>query len=406
MVKVVAITGLLGIAALPAMAQDDACTGRGKLSKKLSKPIAAAEEAFRNKDWPTVLAKVQEAEGIDAEKTEWDKFWMAEFKGIANTNLKQYEQAAPALEAAVNSPCMEEAVKKDRLRVLSQVEYSLKDWPKAIQYGDAAIKAGGDPELAVFVGNAYYASNDYKNAQRVLSEFITGQETAGKKPEEQSIRILQSACLNLDDEACVSQQSDRLVAFYPKLEYWQQVIGGMLRDSKNDKHLINILRLAQGADSLTKADEFNELGRLAVDVGLPGEAQQALAEGEKKGVFKTADEKARNTRLAEIARKAAALDKTTLDAQDARAKAKPTGDADVKLGAAYLSYSQPERAAEVLNRGIAKGGVKDADEANLLLGIAYLRANNKEGAAKAFQTVKTDPMLARIAKLWLIKTQA
>jgi hypothetical protein len=258
----------------------------------------------------------------------------------------------------------------------------------------------------VFIGNAYYAQNDYKNTQRVLSELVAGQESKGKKPEEQSIRILQSACLNLDDTACVAQQSDRLVNYYPKLEYWQQVIGGMLRESKSDKQLLNILRLADGAESLTKADEYNELGRLAIDSGLPGEAQMVLEAGEKKGIFKTANEKARNTRLLETAKKAAVLDKSTLDSQDARAKAKATGDADIKLGAAYLSYNQPDKAIEALNRGIGKGGVKDGDEAALLLGIAYLRSNNKEEAAKSFRNVKNDPMMARIAKLWLLRTQA
>ena len=56
-----------------------------------------------------------------------------------------------------------------------------------------------------------------------------------------------------------------------------------------------------------------------------------------------------------------------------RREAKPTGDSDVKLGAAYLSYGENDKAIEALQRGIGKGGVKDPDEAGLLLGIAYLR---------------------------------
>jgi hypothetical protein len=400
-----AIAGLMGMASSAAFAQD-ACTGRGKISKKVAKQIGAAQELFATKDWTAVLAKAQEADAVPIEKTEWEKFLINEFRALAYTNLKQYPEAAPALEASVASPCMEEAAKKDRLRVVTQVQYANKDWAKAIKYGDEAIKAGGDPELAIFIGNAYYAQNDYKNTQRILDELVTGQEAKGKKPEEQSIRILQSACLNLDDTACVVQQSERLVSHYPKLEYWQQVIGGMLRESKSDKQLLNILRLAEGAESLTKADEYNELGRLAVDQGLPGEAQMVLEAGERKGVFKTANEKARNARLLETAKKAAVLDKSTLDSQDARAKAKATGDSDIKLGAAYLSYNQPDKAIEALNRGIGKGGVKDGDEAAILLGIAYLRINNKEEAAKSFRNVKNDPMMTRIAKLWLLRTQA
>ena len=44
------------------------------------------------------------------------------------------------------------------------------------------------------------------------------------------------------------------------------------------------------------------------------------------------------------------------------------------------------------------------EEAALLLGIAQLRNNNTTEAAKAFRTVKNDPTMVRIAKLWLLNT--
>ena len=97
------------------------------------------------------------------------------------------------------------------------------------------------------------------------------------------------------------------------------------------------------------------------------------------------------------------LDKSTLDKQDASARAKPTGDSDVKLGAAYLSYGENDKAIEAIQRGLGKGGVKNPDEANLLLGIAYLRSSNKPEATKAFQAVNKDPGMMRIAKMWLLK---
>ena len=74
---------------------------------------------------------------------------------------------------------------------------------------------------------------------------------------------------------------------------------------------------------------------------------------------------------------AVTLDKSTLDKQDASARAKPTGDSDVKLGAAYLSYGENDKAIEAIKRGIGKGGVKNPDEAGLLLGIAYLRRTTR-----------------------------
>jgi len=138
--------------------------------------------------------------------------------------------------------------------------------------------------------------------------------------------------------------------------------------------------------------------------GLPGEAQSIIEKGFQKGVFKDAHDKDRANRLLAEAKGAVALDKSTLPKQDASARAKPTGDSDVKLGSAYLSYGEVDKAIEALQRGIAKGGVKNPDEAGLLLGMAYLRANNKPEANKAFATVNKTPTMTRIAKLWLLST--
>ena len=83
-------------------------------------------------------------------------------------------------------------------------------------------------------------------------------------------------------------------------------------------------------------------------------------------------------------------------------RAKTTGDSDVKLGAAYLSYGMNDKAIEALTRGIGKGGVKDPDEAGMLLGIAYLRTGKKDEAGKAFATVTKSPVLVRVAKFWMV----
>ena len=156
--------------------------------------------------------------------------------------------------------------------------------------------------------------------------------------------------------------------------------------------------------ALTDGPQYIEMAQLAMAQGLPGEAQAMLEKGQQKGAFNAARDKDHATRIMGEAKIAVANDKSTLEKQDAAARAKPTGDADVKLGAAYLSYGENDKAIEAIQRGLAKNGVKDTDEAGLLLGIAYLRANNKAEAAKAFQTVTKNPTMTRIAKLWMLST--
>ena len=238
----------------------------------------------------------------------------------------------------------------------------------------------------------------------MLTDVVAKQEAAGGTPDEQTYRILQGACVNLKDDACVTEQFEKLVKHYPKPMYWKDLTNTLLREASGDKQLLNVLRLADGVEILENPGQYFEVAQLAIAQGLPGEAQSAIEKGFKKEVFKAPQEKERANRLLAESKQAATLDKSTLAKQDDSARAKSTGDADVKLGAAYLSYGETDKAIEALKRGIGKGGVKNPDEAGLLLGIAYLRANNKDEAAQAFESVKQDPTMARIAKLWLLTT--
>ncbi len=407
----VAATGLIGTTIAVAQQPDAAAAPAGcsttKFSKKLQKPLNDIQKARDARDWEGMLVAVKEAEAVDVVKTDFDHFWLHELGGVAHANLKQYPEAVRELGLANQSPCMKEADKPQRAKVLMQLSYQAKDYPKAIEYGKRAAElAPDDAEVSNYLGNSYFQVDDMDNTRKVMTDMITKQEAAGKVPEEQAYRILQTSCLRLKDDACVVEQIEKLVKAYPKPTYWTDLINALLRVSRNDRELINILRLADGVDVMKDPSQYTEMAQLAMGQGLPGEAQAMIEKGVQKGVFSGAREKDHANRLLAEAKQAVTLDKSTLDKQDASARAKPTGDSDVKLGAAYLSYGQNDKAIEALQRGIGKSGVKNPDEAALLLGIAYLRANNKTEAAKAFQTVNKDPVLTRIAKLWLLNTSA
>jgi tetratricopeptide (TPR) repeat protein len=407
----VAAVGLIGTATVvaqqPAATPAPSACSTTKFSKKLEKPLNAIQKARDARDWEGMLVAVKEAAAVEVEKTDFDQFWLHELGGVAHANLKQYPEAVRELGLANESPCMKEADKPQRAKVLMQLSYQAKDYQKAIEYGNRALQLSpDDAEVTNYLGNSYFQVDDMENTRKVMTDMISKQEAAGKLPEEQAYRILQTACLRMKDDACVVEQIEKLVKGYPKPTYWTDLVNALLRVSRNDRELLNILRLADGVDVMKDPAQYIEMAQLAMGQGLPGEAQAMIEKGVQKGVFSGAREKDQANRLLAEAKTAVNLDKSTLDKQDASARAKPTGDSDVKLGAAYLSYGQTDKAIEALQRGIGKSGVKNPDEAGLLLGIAYLRANNKPEAAKAFQTVSKDPVLTRIAKLWLLNTSA
>jgi len=388
----------------PAVEENPACPK--KIDKAYSKPLDDVQKAREAKNWDEMLAKAKEAQALTAEKNVYESYLLHEFRGIAHASLKQYVEAVPELAASMESPCYPAASKLERTKVLMQLSYQGKDYDNAIVWGAKHYEATGDVDTGLYLGNAYYIKDDYPNTKKVMADVITKLEANGTKPDESTYRILQSACLQLKDNDCVVQLVEKLVAAYPKQEYWHNLIGSLLQGSKSDKEMLNVLRLADGMNMMRDGGEYTEMANHAMAQGLPGEAQTILEKGFKTNAYNLPRYKDQATRLLADAKNAVTLDKSTLDKQDASARAKPTGDSDVKLGAAYLSYGMNDKAIEALTRGVGKGGVKDPDEAGMLLGIAYLRTGKREEAGKAFATVTKSPVLVRVAKFWMVDMAA
>ena len=87
------------------------------------------------------------------------------------------------------------------------------------------------------------------------------------------------------------------------------------------------------------------------------------------------------------------------------AAAGATGDAQVTVGQAFLSYGQAEEAVVAIQAGIKKGSLTSAPEAQLALGMALLKAGNKPEARRAFSAIKGDGDLERIGKLWALRAR-
>ena len=413
--RTVSIRWTLGIAAAAivfmgaaaprtAHAQAAGCTGNHKISKQIAKPMAAANDAMRARRWQEVLNKVREAQAITGYiRSATDEFYFHEFQGFAYSQLKQYPEAARELEAGLNSPCMAAAKKYDRYKALAAIYYAMKNNAKVIEFGNLALRAGPDGDTPIYVAQAYYQSGQYKDAIRVMNDTIAKTEQRGQKPNEQWFLLLRSACDRVNDNACISRVFEKLVIYYPKPDYWMNAMSALRKlDNVSDVQQLNIFRLQTYVKVMNKPDEFKEMAQLAIEQGLPCEAQQVLEGAFAQNMFKTQRDKDVNTRLLASAKAACSPAKAALAQNEAKAQASSTGDDDVKVGAGYLFSGDPAKAVTLLQRGITKGKLQNPDEAAMLLGIAQLKANNKSEAAKAFKTVKSDPNMARIAKLWTL----
>ena len=372
-----------------------------KVSKAVAKPLKAAQDALQAKNYPEALAKLQEAQNT-AGKTPYDEHVMNELYGVTYVRQSQFADAAKYLEPGLNDGFLPEAEIPNRVRALAQVNYQIKNYDKAIEFGNRAIKGGfADDDMYTLVGQAYYIKGDFKGSEKFLDDFVDSQTKSGKQPKEQTLQLLMSSCVKLDDQSCTTNSLEELVSYYPKTEYWQNLLYSLFQqEGQTDKSLLHVYRLASEVDVLKRQEDYTEYAQLAIEAGSPGEAVSILEKGTQKNVFTDARNADKAKRLLESAKKQAETDKASLDKVANDAAAAKTGQKDVGVGLAFLSYKEYDKAYQALERGLSKPGVQNEAEARLLLGIAALGAGKKDEAQKAFKAVKGDPKLERIANLW------
>jgi tetratricopeptide (TPR) repeat protein len=370
-------------------------------SAKLGKPLKEAHDDLNAKKYADAIAKLREAEGT-AGKTPYDQHLINDMLGFAYARTGNYAEAAKAWETELDDGFAPQSEIPTRVRQLAEANYQIKNYDKAIEFGNRAIKGGfADEELRTLVGQAYYLKGDWKGTLHFEEGLIDDKIKNGQTPKNESLQLVLSACIKLSDTACETRALEKIVAYYPKPEYWTQLLYTMRQQtSGNEANLLQTYRLMSEVDVLKSPEDYSEMAQLALEQGSPGEAQHILEKGIAKGVFTDARAKAKNQRLLESAKKAAATDQASLQRIEKEAEAAPTGAKNVGLGLAYLGYGQYDKAAEAISKGIAKGGLRNESEARLLLGIAQLKAGHKEDATKSFHAVKGDPSLERLANLW------
>ncbi len=374
-------------------------------SAKAGKVIKEAHDDLSAKPpkYSEAIAKLKEADGT-AGKNPYDQHVINDLLAFAYVRTNDFADAVKPLEAELDDGFTPAGDQQTKTRELSQIYYQLKNYDKAIEYGQRAIKGGfAEEQTKTIVGQAYYLKGDWKGTLKFEDDLVSNIIKAGGTPAAEPLSLILSSCVKLEDNACTTKALERLVTYYPKPEYWSNLLIGVLKQaSSSDANTLQVYRLMWDTDVLKNGDDYTEMAQLAMDQGTPGDAQRVLQRAMERNLFTDQRTKDKNQRLLDKAKQGAANDQASLEKTLKEAEAATTGGKNAGMGLAYLSYGQYDKAIDQLTKAVAKGGLRNAADTQLLLGIAELKGGHKDDAIKAFKAVKGDPVLMRLGTLWAI----
>jgi len=380
-----------------------------KVSKAVGEPLKKAQEAMGKKQFDVALSEINKAKAVE-KRSAFEDYQIDEFLGYILIQQKKYSEAATVYERMLTSGQMPPEQVDDRTKAVSQMYFQVKEYKKAAEWAKKWLeKHPGNEDMTVLLAQSYYLLDNYKDAASTMSQVVAATEKAGQQPKENYLQIVLSSHFKLQNNDGISDALKKMVRYYPKPEYWDNLIDINRRKSAGgDRLTLGFYRLMSDVGVLKDKGDYMEMAQLGIEAGVPGESEQIVEKGISTGILKSDDktEQGRYDRLLAAAKKQAAADRASLGQLAKDAEKAPTGQADVGLGQAYLSYGQYDEAIAALERGIKKGSVTDADDAQISLGIAHLKKGQKDQARQAFKTVKADSKWSSLAELWTVRTQS
>jgi tetratricopeptide (TPR) repeat protein len=397
-IAVIVLAAGLALAAPPAAAAEK----KPQLSDEVIKKLKPAQDACQKNDWDTCVSLARE--GLAVAKTPYEKQQSLQFVVFGLGKKGDFPAYADAVEQLNELDIVPADDKVKSYPNLAKIYYQQKNFEKAEKYARLWADTAPSSEAYGILVAIYYTQQNCPATLAAQEKGIEVEKAAGKEPTEQELRILNSCYYRTNDKPHREAVMEALVQRFPKADYYTDLLQVYQEENLDKRALLNLLRFGVDKDYIARESLFVEYADQALDAGAPAEALKVIETATAKGAFKIIAQTDRNGKLQAAAKQQTADDKKLLPQLDKEARAGKNGEADVKVGLAYLGFGDYAKAAEAIERGLTPdrvAKVKRVDDAEMMLGICDSKLGKKDEAKKAFTAAQADPRMTKAATIWL-----
>jgi tetratricopeptide (TPR) repeat protein len=371
---------------------------------EVGKPLQEAQSLSKAGKHREALAKINEADAV-GNKTPNESFLIQRMRGSVASAAGDNDAAIKSYEAVLNSGKVTGRDAQQMVQAIAVGYYKNKDYAKSAQWTQRYFKEGGaDPAMRTVLLQSYYLSNDCGNVNKMLGSVAA--EDSTRKPSEEELQILANCYLRQKDTGGYVGAIEKLVVFYPKKEYWTDLLSRVQKKPGfSDRLAMSVYRLRAATGNLSSAADYMEMAQLAVQAGVPAEAKVILDKGYAANVLGTGKEAERHGRLRDLINKNLEESKKNRAQDEREALAAKDGNDLVRVGLNYVYEGNTDKGFALIEQGIRKGGLKRPEDAKLRLGEAQIFAGQKAKGVQTLRGVKGEDGTADIARLWVLNAR-
>lgn len=371
------------------------------LRPEVGKPLQAAQDLIKAQKFKEALAKVRDADAVSGKNAQ-ESYTIERMRLAAASGAGDIGAATTAFDALDKSGKLAQAEKLRYIESLAGASYRAKDYARTAQWGQRFHKEGGSsPTIRTLLVQAQYLSGDYAGTAKSLTADVQAAEKAGGPPSENNLKLLLTSASKLDDTDRYVYAVEKLLTYYPKKEYWGDLLTRLQRKPNfSEKFALDTYRLALATGSLRNANDYIEMAQLAAQAGFPAEGKQVLDKGYASGILGTGPGADRQARLRDLLNKRSNEDKAARPGAEAQALAAADGNALVKLGFNLALSGESAKGLSLMQQGLSKGGLAAAETSKLRYGIAQVLTGNTSQGHATLRSVTGNDGAAELARLW------
>ncbi|MFT4582790.1 MAG: tetratricopeptide (TPR) repeat protein [Gammaproteobacteria bacterium] len=319
--------------------------------------------------------------------------------GYAYYLQNKYADAIGAYKNVLAQSEVPEAIIQSTLKTLSQLYFTIEDYPSALNTVKRLMNAIAEPSADVYMllGQAYFQLKEYKQAIAPLTTAVGKYRSQGKQPRENWLLLLRVCYSELAQYKPMISVLKELITHYPKAQY-VLTLAGVYSELGDTKKQLALTEALYESGHLTSTQHVVNLANLYILHGVPYKAAKILQNQIDKQMLPT---DVRNLRLLSQSWYEAREEKKAIAPLLRAAALSGDGELYVRLAQAYINLDRWQEAADAAQHGLDKGGVKRVDVANIMLGMALFNQRKLSAARQAFSIASRDKRSRKAASQWI-----
>ncbi|MBF2755689.1 MAG: hypothetical protein ISN29_10610 [Gammaproteobacteria bacterium AqS3] len=321
----------------------------------------------------------------------YDKAVMWNYYAFIYMEKNEHDNAIRAYQSMLMEPDITEGLALMGMFISAQLYMSQEDFSNGLAMLRRWFKYKEDPDASAYAlrAQAYYQLENYDRALKDMLKAISMQEQGeAGRARENWYQIALAIYQKRDDNPGMVGILVKLIQYYPKKIYWKQ-LSFIYGEQKRIKDRLSAYQMAYRQGMFDEPTEFFTLAQLLMQADRPYRAARVLEDAVKRAQvpieYKYIRAEADYWRASHEHDKAIKLLEQASELSE-------KGDDYTLLGNLYYLDEKPKKAEEMLEKGLAKGNVKN--EALVYMTLCQVREilGKFTGALSALD--KADKVLA------------